>query len=203
MSDKYENKKRPIPEAFRVSLDISDKKANALLKKADEKQKEWAVGLNQPFNQSSSAGAKQRAKAHIEITSLEQVASVRPLLDIETEMLAEQYAMIGRYDVAADLSKDKEKIALYKKYWDAVWLDDDKWCDHTKHIYIKEHIFSIKESAEMPLLACNIAGCDTWNVLDAPQHLKDASAQRASVRQAVSGKSQGEVADFLNRNFRT
>lgn len=201
MIDKYEHKKRPIPEAFRASLDVSQRKANAILKQADEQQKEWSVGVASPFANDATPNGKQRAKAVIEIESLEKIGTIRELLPVETEILAEKYAIIGRYDVAADLSETNHD--LYKQYWDAVWLDDDDWCQHTKHQYIKEYVYSIKENAEMPLLACNVPHCRKWNVLDAPKHLKDASALRAKVRGAVSGRSQDEVKDYLNRNFKT
>lgn len=199
MATSDDNRKWHIPKKYRASLDVSDPDGAAVLADADAKQKEWAKDLSSPFFAGSPAN-KHRAKAMIEIEALTNIPEDR-LTDDSIEILAEKYAVIGRYDLAAQVTKKKASVELYEKYWSAVWLDDSKWCEHPASAkYIREYIFSLKENKDMPLLACNI--CGTWNVKDAPPELVRARQMRSEVRAAVQGRSPEEVKAYLTQRFR-
>lgn len=190
--DPFEDKKRPVPEAFRVSLDASDTEAHARLVEADRRQREIAAGVSVDFTQ-QTPHARQRQKAIITIETLEAASIAQGLTEEQIEILAEAYATIGRYDKAATLSL--KHADLYRKYWDAVYLDDDEWCEHVdKHKYVSEIVWSFRDQREAPLLACNI--CGTWNVADAPEHLTAASKRRAAVRQAAPDPNVASIAEL-------
>lgn len=190
-----DDQKWQIPEKYRASLDMTDEAAYELLKKCDEQQAEWATTFNSPFAGGSPL-ERARAKAVIEIEHLQAVAADQALTADQCEVLAECYATIGRYDLAAEVSRTNSET--YEKYWAAVFLPDDEWCEHVaKHKFVKQTIYSIKHNAEMPLLACNIPGCDTWNVLDLPEEIAAARAKRAEIREAAKGQNFASIQDAL------
>ena len=164
-----------------------------MLALADEKQKEWKAKVNTPFIGHTPKG-RERVNALIMIEALENAQKVNTLTDDQTQQLAEHYASVGRYDLAAEISK--ENRAHYLAYWQAVWLDDSEWCDHEEaHKYIKDNVYSIRDNREKPLLACNIRG--RLNVADAPQPLIDAQRKRAEIRNAVKGYTPEQVKQYL------
>lgn len=175
-----DSKPRRLPKALRVSKNPKDGEEYAKLLENDEQQRELGEKINAPFTRSTPLEA-QRSKALIAIKSMEQATGfTRSTL----ELLAEQYAILGRYDTAMALTLENAK--LYLKYWRAVWLDDDVWCEHAdKHKYIRENVYSMKEKREMPLLACNV--CDTWNVRDADHFLKNNLSREVSFQGATAG----------------
>lgn len=186
-----DDKKWEIPKKYRLSLDISDEEATELLRLSNEQQQAWATDAATPFAMHNPRSL-MRAKAWNTIEALE---SQENLDDVQAEILAENFALIGRYDLAAQATRANRE--LYEKYWAAMFLEDEAWCNHgPKNTYIKEYVFSIKHGQEMPLLACSV--CRTWNIADAPDTLKTASTQRASVRDATQGLNQSQVKDFLN-----
>lgn len=191
--------KYPIPEKFRVSMDVTDEAAHALLLECDKQQKELGERINAPFT-TNTPQERARSKAKITLEAFEKARPFIQVLPDQYEVIAEAHAAMGRYDLAAEMSllhKD-----LYHKYWEAVFLPDDQWCPHPdKHKYTKENIFSIKHGKEMPLLACNI--CDTWNVADEPEHLTAARAVRAQVREAYKSMDPGSFQQYMQSNFRT
>ena len=93
--------KWPIPERFRASLDVTDEQAHALLLKCDAEQKRLGEKINAPFTRTSALETAM-SKAMITIESLERVKGFGELTDDQKEILAEAFAAIGRYDLAAD-----------------------------------------------------------------------------------------------------
>lgn len=151
-----------IPERFRASLDITDEAAHALLLACDAEQKRLGEKINAPFTRTSALETAM-SKAMITIESLERVKGFGEFTDDQKEILAEAFAAIGRYDLAADTTLLHRE--LYEKYWAAVWRNDEDWCLHPPvHKYVKEKVFSIRDGKIKPLLACNI--CRTLNVTD-------------------------------------
>ncbi len=73
--DPFEDKKRPVPEAFRASVDPSDEEAHARLLKNDKAQKKWSANVTHDFA-SQTPHERLRQKAAITIESLEQAAAV-------------------------------------------------------------------------------------------------------------------------------
>lgn len=159
--------KWPIAERWRVSMDVTDEQAHALLLKCDLEQKRLGEKINAPFTR-TSARETAMSKAMITIESLERVKGFGELTDDQKEILAEAFAAIGRYDLAADTTLLHRE--LYEKYWAAVWRNDEDWCLHPATAqYKKEDVFSIREGKIMPLLACNT--CGLLNVADSSETL--------------------------------
>lgn len=185
-----DDKHYPLPHKFRASLDETDPQAFERLQEADAQQSEWQDKAHNPFA-SGHPLATAMAKARITANSLE---SLEDRSADQNEMLAEAYATLGLYHRSALLSAKHEE--LYRKYLEAVFLPDDKWCDHDDvHKFTREFIYSVKAKKIMPLLACNV--CDTWNVTDEPESLVLQRAKESEVRRRVSGRSMQEVKSFL------
>ncbi len=192
MAKNAEDKPRKLPKKFRASTDPKDTAAFELLQANDEIQRErLGEAINAPYLQNSPL-ERSRSKAYITIEALMQAADFS---DPDTvERLAEAYAIVGRYDMAASITT-KHK-ALYERYWAAVWLPDVDWCNHPdQQKLIKEYVFSVKENREMPLLHCVV--CDTWNVLDASYHNKLQLKREADIREATKGMSMAEKLRYL------
>lgn len=165
--------KWPIPEKFRASLDITDEAAHALLLQCDAAQAELGKKINAPFTRNSPL-ERAMSKAFITIASLESVKIHGELTDDQKEIMAEAFAAIGRYDLAAETTLANREH--YEQYWAAVWRNDADWCLHPEqHKYVRENVFSIREGKAMPLLACNV--CRTWNVADSTATLKALKAK--------------------------
>lgn len=182
-----DNLPRQLPERFRASVDPSDEAAFQRLSENDAKQRELGERFQAPLNASSPRDVA-RAKA---LTTIKTLFAAGKITDGQREQLAEAFATIGEYDRAAIFWP--ERADLYRKYWAAVWLADDKWCEHNdSHKYIKEYVWSVKEDREIPMLACNI--CHTFNVLDAPSHLTGRESKQTEMAGQTAGLS---IADAL------
>lgn len=180
-----DDQKWPIPAKFRASLDLSDEAAHALLQKCDAEQKELGARINSPLTRNSPT-ERARSKAYIAIQTLFQVKQTQKLAPEQIEQLAAAFADVGRYDLAAEASKQNK--SLYKKYWKAIWADNKGWCKHgSEHQYLKERIFSIREGGEVSLLACNIPNCETWNAAPTPIYIK----QQQQTAQRHQGQTRG------------
>lgn len=172
--------RREIPERFRASLDAADKAAYELLAANDREQKELAERVNAPF-QSHSPKDRMRSNALVTIREYEEIKDSIQLFPHQIEELSEAYAAVGQYEKAAKTTTDTAKRDEFTKIHQAVWLDDEDWCDHAGGSkYIKDYVWSIREQSEMPLMACNL--CNIWNVKDAPERLLNAQKARARVR---------------------
>lgn len=178
-----DDEKWEIPEKWRASIDISDEAAHALLVENDKAQAELSKHANSPFSRANPR-ILFRSKAYTAIETLLHVQQFQPLTADQKDQLAEAYALIGRYDLAAQTAKAHKK--LYLKYWQAVFEQDANWCPHgAKHQYVKEHIWSIREQKEVPLLACNV--CGNWNAAEASPALQ----KRVQSHSAHQGRTQG------------
>jgi len=186
------DKQWSIPPKFRASLDIDDEAAHALLLANDAEQKLLGKRINSPFSQKTPHDV-QRSKALITIETLLKVQQFQKLEKSQIEQLAECYAMIGRYDLAAETTHEHK--AFYKKMWNAVFLPDGNWCEHdkVKHQFIKENIFSFRDGRASTLLSCNV--CHFFNVLDAPEHL--------TTRRSSASKHQGTTKGMTNAQMQT
>lgn len=190
---KDDEKKWEIPKKYRLSLDISDEEATELLRLSNEQQQAWATDAATPFAMHNPRSL-MRAKAWNTIEALE---GQKNLDDIQAETLAENFALIGRYDLAAQATRANREE--YETTWDAVFRDDAEDCPHpVKHKYIKAYVFSIKHGTEVPLVKCNV--CRFENVQEPASELRAASTKRASIRDAVSGMSMQDVKQFLEEN---
>lgn len=171
-----------IPERFRVSLDITDEAAHQLLLQCNAAQAELGKKINAPFTRNSPL-ERAMSKAFITIESLERVKIHAELTDEQKEIMAEAFAAVGRYDLAAETTLANRE--LYEQYWAAVWRNDGDWCLHPEqHKYVRENVFSIREGKAMPLLACNV--CRTWNVADSTDTLKALKAKHDEEHQKNS-----------------
>lgn len=190
-----DEKPQPLPDKYRASTDEKDEAAFARLLANDQQQKELGERVNSPFT-AASPRDMARSKAFVTINTLVNAGKLTP---DSREILAEAYATTGQYNIAAKVSKLHK--ALYRKYWKAVWLDDDKWCDHDeRHKFVKEYVYSQRESREMPMLACNV--CDTWNVLDAPERLTKQHQRENDTRAAApTGLPIGDLLAWHKRQF--
>jgi len=170
MTNSEIEKEFALPESFRVTperLELWDKEQEALAQK-------FAL----PFA-SMSPSEVARARAQIIVSEG----------GFSREVLAESYALLGRYDKAIEIEHDENRRAEYAAIWNAVWREDEEWCpcEHfkgavpTSKQFVREMIWSLKHNKEMPLLRC--VGCGTMNVAEMPQHLQ---AQRAARSKALS-----------------
>lgn len=180
-----DDQKWAMPEKFRASADLTDEAAFALLKKNDAEQLALAQQVQSPFTRSSPRDMYRR-KARVTIDTLLSTQIHQPLTDDQIETLAENYAQVGRYDLAAETSKVNS--AHYEAIWRAVFQDDSIACPHgNAKVYVSDYIWSIRENEELPLLKCAILGCDWMNVLEKPPHLVAASQNRAQHQGRTKG----------------
>lgn len=184
-----DDQKWTIPERFRASTDLTDEAAHNLLLACDAEQKRLSTLVVSPFARQSPR-VMYRRKAAVTIENLLKIREFDPLTDDQTEQLAESYASIGRYDLAAGATK--VNADAYTKIWDAVFLDDSKWCDHgDARMHVSEYIWSIREQKELPLLRCGV--CGMLNVLDKPAKLVAASQYRATHQGKTAGMSMAQI----------
>lgn len=185
-----------IPERFRASLDANDKEAHELLKRCDEEQKELGERINAPFL-TNTPQERQRAKAYITIEALLTAQRFVPLVDDQIEQLAEAYATIGRYDVAAETTKTQREH--YRAIWAAIFKPDGSWCEHpVQHAYLKERIFSLKHGKEKSLMACNL--CGFLNVQSTPSAVKHLNSQSGSHQGKTKGLSIDDALAYHQQN---
>ena len=182
-----DDEKWHIPELYRVSLDASDETAYQNLLNADIEQAKLAEIMNSPFLDHTPL-ERERAKAFITLEMLLKTASMQELTDEQTEMLAQAYACIGRYDKAANTTH--LHTDHYRQYWGAIFKPDLSWCAHNYNAaYIKEYIYSFKHECEMPMMCCNI--CGFLNARNAPATV---AALNDSTHR-LSGKTAGMTID--------
>lgn len=175
------DKKWEIPEKYRIGQKNRTQYEQELLIQADAKQADWAKITNNPFTQNSPK-ERERMNAVIMLAALKVIA--KPSSG-QCEIIAENYAILGFYAHAGEYSRDEQKRAEYYKYEQAVWCDDDDWCEHAAHHkFIKDNIFSIKHLKDVPLIACNV--CGMWNAANAPEELAEARKVRERVRNAIA-----------------
>lgn len=121
--------------------------------------------------------------------------------------LAAAYAVVGRYDLAAEVEPDEGQRAEYLKIWGAVWRKDEAWCDCPPplaggtHSFVRQNIFSAKHQREMPLLRCAVCGC--MNVAPLPAALAEQRRHRAAAQALVGGMKPDEAKRVLTAHKHT
>ncbi len=175
----------PMPEAFRASLNPEDKKAYEQLIRNNSEQADLATRVRSPFARTNPR-EMMRSKAMITVKSLRNASIHGELTVDQLEQLAESYALIGRYDLAAETTVRPEARKVYEDYWKAVFADDDEVCPHSRHHFVRDRIWSIREGREVPLIACNACGH-----LNATQKGHDALHEQIAGAKAHQGKTKG------------
>lgn len=210
-----------LPEKYRLTP--------KMLAESDAQQAELAKAANLPFGQMSPQDAERARSVVIAEnlrTNLEQVrkliaaailsgqGDLKELQAIAVAIRhqrAERLAIIGRYDLAAGEEPDVTYRDRYLKILEAVWRDDEEWCDCPDHRgsgahagitvsrqHVVEEIWSMKHAAIMPLLRCG--GCGTLNVAPLPKHIRDQRLLRVRARQLVEKLNPTEAAVELTKH---
>lgn len=117
--------------------------------------------------------------------------------------LAEAYASIGRFDLAAEIDPRPESRAEYVEILEAINRDDDEWsCECAPgRDFIKKNVFSLKHGRVMPMRKC--LGCKETNVTSLPAHIVEQRAHRARARELVADKTPEEAKAILTREGHT
>jgi hypothetical protein len=133
--------------------------------------------------------------------ALKQLEAARSAIPAIKTQLAEAYALTGAYDLAVAVEPDELKRAEYLAVWNAVWRADEEWCDcpvttagHSQQ-YVKQEVWSVRDNAFRPLLAC--VGCGCLNVAHLPKHIAEARAHRATARAITQGLKPDEAKRVL------
>lgn len=178
---------------------------------ADEKRlrESAASGVTLSSQDMFRARAAQRAEEHrVTIANLDkQIAEIAfggaegDLDELQAAKIAvrhrraQELALMGRYDLAAQETPDPAYRDHYMKILDAVFRDDGESCECPKEVrgsgehtkisvpsqHIAEEIYSIKHARLMPVLRCGT--CGDLNVADAPRHLLEQRAHRVRAMQ--------------------
>lgn len=193
-----DDEKWPIPEKFRASMDVTDEAAYAMLQKCDEEQRKRAEASNTPFF-ANTPQEQFRARAATTLKTLEQAQAFGPLVDQQLEQMAECYAAIGRYDMAAETSINLKEH--YREYWNAIFKPDGSWCAHpVKHAYLKERIFSLKHGREKSMMCCNV--CGFLNVTTTPTEIVQMRSSNAAHRGATRGMTIEQCKAYHQQNVK-
>jgi hypothetical protein len=187
---------------------------------ADEKllREAAASGATMSSQDAFRARAAQRAEEHrVTIANLDKQIAQVAFGGIEGNLdelqaakiairhrMAEQLAILGRFDLAAASEPDPVFRDRYMGLLDAVMRNDSEWCDcgdlhgsgEWSHIsvtrqHIAEEVYSLKHARVMPVIRCS--GCGGLNVMDAPKHLLQQRAHRARARQIAGHLSKEEA----------
>lgn len=126
----------------------------------------------------------------------DSVQKLREARHALAKRLAENLAITGRYDLAAQVTPDPEQQKEYAGVVRALVLDDSYKCQCAPgKKYVKTYVFSPKHQRMMPLIACS--GCETMNVTTLPNDLAKQQEARAKARTMVEGMSPEEAAKTL------
>lgn len=195
-----------LPEA----LDVT--KSESALSRSIELRKQLAPRAISPFARLSSQEF-ERVRAADRITHIaddlhrvdEELKTERGRDSVEklkearialAHRLAENLAIVGRYDLASELEPDPEQRKEYAAILSALVLDDSYSCKCAPgRLYVKQWIFSQKHKRMMPLLACS--GCGMLNVSPLPDDLLKQKQAREKARELVEGKTPEEAAKIL------
>ncbi len=193
-----DDSKWDIPAKYRVSTDMTDEAAHALLLQCDAEQARLSQMVVSPFSRNSPRDMYRR-KAKITIDSLLKTQEFQTLTDDQIEILAESYAQIGRYDLAAETTK--LNADHYAKIWEAIFKDDDEECPHKNaKLYVSEYVWSIRDQKEVALPRCNI--CGHLNGRDKPAHLVAATQARAVHQGKTAGMSMNQIIQYHKANVK-
>lgn len=115
--------------------------------------------------------------------------------------LAESYATLGRYDLAAQTTPHQEQRKEYVEILEAINRPDDEWCPCAPgRDHIKRDI-TLPDGQRKVLRACS--GCGGMNVVPIPAHLAQQRAHRAKARQSTEGMSMEDATNHLRSKGHT
>jgi hypothetical protein len=209
-----------LPERYRLTPEM--------LAKSDTEQTRLSAAAAMPYG-GMSPQEVERARSWTIIGSLRDTLSelersigealVEGRHDLEElqssrvavrHQLAERCAIVGRYDLAAEIEPDPVYRDEYLEILKAIWRDDDEWCNcgplrgSGEHAHIavsqqvvKAEVWSLRHDQVMMLLKCNC--CGFLNVTSMPEHLRRQRELRARARQVVSDMAPMDAAEELKR----
>lgn len=192
-----------LPEKLDASL------TPEVLERAQADRKKWEAQAASPFARVGPREA-MRAKAVRDVedlktqlralneavgqglvTGVEYDDAVARSLAVR-QMLAEAYALTGRFDSASEIEPDRAEGARYADIWEAVWKDDTEECPCEdpkgavpvgRH-FNEQHVWSAKDNREVALVKCS--KCGHRNAKPLSGELAHLSAHRAKVLKAMS-----------------
>jgi len=116
--------------------------------------------------------------------------------------LAEAYASIGRFDLAAEIEPREETRAEYVEILEAINRPDDEWCScGPGRDYVLRDVLSLRHGRVMTARRCG--GCKLLNVTGLPPHIAEQRAHRAKAHALVAGKSPEEAKAVLTAQGHT
>jgi hypothetical protein len=209
-----------LPESLQIALNPE------LLKKADAKQEEWKRTATSPYG-SSSPQEFERLRAARQVDELRaalkgvekdihRLAISDPqglIADYErarinlASQLAENLAIIGRFDEAARIHPNAEIRADYLSIMEAVLRDDEDDCGHDTpgqrtRKFVEADVWSIKHESVMQLLRCAFvmddrSTCGFRNVRKITEELAKGREARAKARGLAGGRAPEEAKSAL------
>lgn len=213
MPQPKENEKWELPEALRVTNPD-------VLARAETMRQELALRVQSPFGRLSPQ-EQERANAavmadhlkkdlervNLQITAIvvngtqqEEANKLQELRDARHHIsarLAEAYAPIGRFDLAAEIEPRTESRAEYVEILEAINRDDTEWnceCAPGRDLVLRD-VFSLKHGRAVSIRKCS--GCGELNAGALPAHIAEQRAHRARARELVADKSPEEAKAML------
>lgn len=187
MAETDDDKPWQLPEKFHIAPEAKDRDAKQLelLAAADEQQKEWrekfaSPGVLSPID-------KQRGRALIIIDEYNaRDCSLKGYVDVQLRELAEAFALVGRFDKAAEIHPDAYAVTDYFAISEALERDDNDDCGHgTGRQSVKLDVFSISHVGVVSLVKCS--QCEHVNGKPTPAHVDEARAVRSNIRSQLTG----------------
>lgn len=204
-----ETEKWELPEALRIT-------DPTVLAQSEAMRVDLAQRVNSPFARLSPQ-EQERARAAVmvddlnrrltyvdhQINEIEMVdgndSQANKLQELReariaiSAQLAEMYAALGRFDLAAEVTPQLEARAEYVEILEAINRDDEAWdcqCAPGRD-FIKKEVFSLKHNRMIPVRKCS--GCEEMNAAALPEHLAEQRAHRAKARELVADKTTEEA----------
>lgn len=226
-----------LPKRYRLQSELlslppeelkkRDPEMFALWERTKEEQAKLAAAAALPYGQMSPQDA-ERARSVTIVKSLRatladlnrRISAVilsgeeRDLGELQAakiavrHQLAERWAIVGRYDLAAETEPDKAYRDEYLAILGAVWRDDSETCScETVHrgsgehsnisvptTFVKADIFSLKHAKVVSLMKCP---CGFMNAIETPAHIIKQRAGRARALQMARHLSIDDAAVTL------
>lgn len=198
------------------NLQITDPK---VLAQAEQMQKELAARANSPFaNLSVQDHARVRAirivdelKENLSYIEKQLGGAITKGGDDESlkkaklsvlRQLAEQYAVVGRFDLAAQLHPDQAHKDEYVSILEAINRDDSETCQcGPGRDYVEKDVWSFRHNRTVSIIKCT--GCGLRNAKDLPKHLLEQRNHRSKAAMLTANMTPSEAAERLNREGHT
>lgn len=166
-AEKFASEKWTLPANLKLT--------KALRAQAEEQQAEWASKTASPFG-SLSPAEFERSKAATSAAENERLLQAIEDAPNKEEFaesamflrqsLAENYAVLGRFDKSAELEHNPTRRAEYEQILRAIKRSDSAWCKcadqlgdvPVSNVFVKQNIWSVKLNKEIVLLACRECG---------------------------------------------